>query len=227
MKRVSVLIFVMLLSCSILSSCSLGDSLLSAMGFDTYDYEGEEVKKMLDTDSEEVEKLADMIRILTVNNPVLPEFSSPGEAVDDCRDAILNYMLCTGFAKYIGNTELIDEVEEIYPQLSFITVIPASDFEDCVYTFFGGNAKVSHRSSELFEYLDEAAVYTSVTEPFESKITVDVISCEKTERTCRMNFTCSLGDVTSPVYRALVVNRTDGSSYFKSLQCVDYEKSTD
>ncbi len=221
MKRILVLAAVFMLLSSILASCSLGDSLLSAMGFDTHDYEGEEVKETLDPESEEVAKLVDMIKLLTVNNPILPEFTSPGEAVDGCRDSILNYMLCTGFAKYMGNTELISQVEEIYPHLHFITVIPASDFEDCVYTFFGGNAKVSHGSSELFVYLDEAAVYTSVTEPIESRISVNVISCEKTETTCRMKFTCSLGDVTSPVYRALVVNRSDGSSYFKSLQCVD------
>ena len=223
MKRRLLISFVLLLSVSILSSCSLGDSLMSAMGFDTYDYEGESVKEILDPGSEEVQKLRDMIKILTVNNPILPEFSSPGEAVDECRDAILNYMLCTGFAKYMGNTELIETVEEYYPGLSFITVIPSSDFEDCVYTFFGGNAKVSHETSDLFVYLDEAAAYTAVTEPVESRIVVNVISCEKTEKTCRMKFTCSLGSVTSPVYRALVVNRTDGSSYFKSLTSVTEE----
>ena len=217
MRRVLLIFIAVVLSLSLLSSCSLGDSLLSAMGFDTYDYEGEPVKENLDLQSEEVQKLCEMIKLLTVNNPVLSEFSSTGEAVDDCRDAILNYMLCTGFAKYMGNTELIDRVEEDYPQMSFITVIPASDFEDCVYTYFGGNAKVSHRSSELFVYLEDSEVYTAVTEPVESRIAVNAISCEKTERTYRFKFTCSLGEVTSPVYRALIVNRSDGSSYFKSL----------
>ena len=217
MKYRIIALFLLTAAVLSLASCSLGDSLLSAMGFDTHDYEGEEVIESLDPGSEEVAKLVEMIRILTVNNPVLPEFSSPGEAVDVCRDAILNYMLCTGFAKYMGNTELIEQVEEDYPELSFITVIPASDFEDCVYTFFGGNAKVSHENSELFVYLENAEAYTAVTEPVESEIKVNVISCEKTENTCRMKFTCSLGSITSPVYRALVVNRSDGSSYFKSL----------
>ncbi len=217
MRRVFVLVIAAILSLSLLSSCSLGDSLLSAMGFDTYDYEGEEVEETLDPHGEEAQELCEMIKLLTVNDPVLSEFSSTGEAVDDCRDAILNYMLCTGFAKYMGNTELIEQVEEAYPQMSFITVIPASDFEDCVYTYFGGNAKVSHKSSELFVYLENSEVYTAVTEPIESQISVNVISCEKTERTYRFKFTCSLGDVTSPVYRALIVNRSDGSSYFKSL----------
>ncbi len=218
MKKRVILAVSLILSVMFLSSCSLGDALLSAMGFDTYDYENEPVKETLTADSEEALKISEMIKLLTVNNPVLPEFDSPGEAVDGCRDAILNYMLCTGFAKYMGNTELIEKTEEEYPELRFITVIPCKDFEDCVYTYFGGNAKVSHRTSELFVYLEKSEAYTAVTVPVESRIRVNVISCEKTDKTCRMTFTCSLGDITSPVYRALVVNRSDGSSYFKSLQ---------
>jgi len=201
-----------------LTSCSLGDAFLSAIGFDTYDYEGEEVKAVLDADSEEVKTLSEMIKMLSVNNPTLPEFSSSGEAVDECRDAILNYMLCTGFAKYMGNVELIEMAQEKYPELRLMTVIPAEDFENFVYTYFGGNAKVSHRDSELFTYLDKAEAYTAVTVPIESEITVNFVKCEKTEKTYRFSFSCTLGEVTSPVYDALIVNRSDGSSYFKTLQ---------
>ena len=220
MRKVLSLISI-LLCAVILTSCSLKNSLLSAMGFDTHDYEGEEVTSTVAPDSAEAEKLCEMVKILSVNNPTLPEFASSGEAVDRCRDAILNYLLCTGFAMYMGNTDLIEKAEEKYPELRLISVIPKEDFEDFVYTYFGGNAKVTNKSSELFTYLDKASAYTAVTQPIVSRISVEVILCEKTEKTYRLKFRCSLGDVISPVYRALIVNREDGSSYFKSLKIVN------
>ena len=221
MAKKAIAALCIILACVMLSSCSLGNAILASMGFDTYDYEGEEVEEVLPNDCDEVREVAGMIKILSVNNPTLPTFDSSGEAVESCRDSILNYMMCTGFAKYTGNTELIEEAQAEYPELRLITVIPAGDFEDFVYTYFGGNAKVTNKSGELFIYLDKAEAYTSVTVPIESEIAVNVIACEKTERTYRLKFTCSLGDVTSHVYRALIVNREDGSSYFKSLKIID------
>lgn len=210
--------FLTVLAVLSLCSCSLGDAFLSAMGFDTHDYEAEEVIDILSSDNDEVVRLCEMVKILSVNDPVLPEFTSPGEAVEKCRDAVLNYMLCTGFAKYMGNVDLIEKVQEHYPGLNIISVIPGEDFEDFVYTYFGGNAKLSHDSSELFTYLDGADAYTSVTVPVESGISFEVINCEKTERTYRFKFKCIAGDFKSPVYETLIVNRSDGSSYFKWLR---------
>ena len=219
MKTGRIIPFVcIVLSLVMMSSCSLGDALLSAMGFDTYDYESESVLEVLSADSEEIPPLVEMIRILTVNNPYMPEFDSSSEALNRCRDAILNYMLCTGFAKYMGNTDLIEKAQSDYPELRLISVIPAKDFENCVYTYFGGNTKVSHKSGELFKYLEKSEAYTAVTVPIESNIKVEVIKCEKTAKTYRLKFKCSLDGVESPVYNALIVNREDGSSYFKSLK---------
>ena len=217
MKRSIAAAVLILITALLLSSCSLGDALLGAMGFDTHDYESEEVIEILPTDGEEVEELRDMIGLLTINDPDLPEFSSSGEALDVCRDAILNYLLCNGFAKYRGNNDLRKQVEEEYPQLKIISVIPSEDFENCVYTYFGGNAKVSHRDSEMFIYLESARAYTAVSVPVENEVKVEATLCEKTENTTRFVFRCSLGDKISPEYRAIVVNRKDGSSYFKSL----------
>ena len=204
-------------SAILLSSCALGDSLLSAMGFDTHDYASEEIIETLSPDDADVKRVTEMIKMLSVNDPILPQFTSPGEALDKCRDAILNYMLNTGFAKYTGNNDLIAKAQEKYPELRLITVIPCEDFENTVYTYFGGNAKLSHRDSELFTYLENADCYTAVTVPIENNITVNVVRCERTERTYRMRFSCTLGSTTSPLYDALIVNRTDGSSYFKSV----------
>ena len=217
MKR--IIVFALCVAAALsLASCSLGDSFLAAMGFDTHDYGSEEIIETVSPDDKSVDALREMIKMLSINDPRLPEFSSSGEALDKCRDAILNYMLNTGFAKYTGNLDLIFAAQENYPELQLITVIPAEDFENCVYTYFGGNAKLSHRDSELFAYLEKADCYTAVTVPIENNVTVNVIRCERTERTYRLKFTCTLGGVTSPVYDALIVNRTDGSSYFKRLK---------
>ena len=162
-----------------------------------------------------------MIKVLSVNTPVLPEFDSANKAVEQCRDSVLNYMLCTGFSMYTGNPELMDEATVAYPGLRLLTVIPAEDFEDFVYTYFGGNTKLSHKSSKLFTYLDKVEAYTAISVPVESSINVNVISCERTEKTYRMTFQNSLGDVTSPVYKTLIIVREDGSMYFKYLTDID------
>lgn len=221
MKR-RLICTVVLTACALfLSSCKVGDALLSSLGFDTYDYEGEAVIRTVEPDSREAEDLCKMIKILSVNSPYMPEFDSATQALKQCRDSVLNYMLCTDFSMYTGNPELMKEAEEKYPGLRILTVIPAEDFENCVYTFFGGNAKLTHKSSQLFTYLDEVSAYTAISVPVESNVAVSVISCEETEKTYRLTFQNTLGEVTSPVYKTLVVKREDGSMYFKYLEKIE------
>ncbi len=202
----------------LLSSCALGDALLGALGFDTHDYENEAVIATHDADSEAVAALCEMVKMLSVNNPTVPEFENTGDAVFECRDAVLNYMVCTSFAKYTGNPDLINEAAAAYPELQLITVIPAEDYEDTVYTYFGGNTKLTHKSATLFTYLDKVGSYTALTVPVEYEVTINVLSCEETENTYRFTFQNSLGEVSSPVYKALIIKREDGSCYFKNLK---------
>lgn len=208
----------LLLCCLMLSSCALGDAFLGALGFDTHDYENETVITHHAAHSEATERLIEMVKMLSVNNPIVPEFENTGDAVSECRDAILNYMLCTSFAKYTGNPSLINEATAEYPQLQLLTIIPVEDYEDFVYTYFGGNTKLSHKSSDLFTYLEKVGAYTALSVPVEYKVEINVLSCEETERTYRLSFQNSLGEVTSPVYNALIIKREDGSCYFKKLE---------
>lgn len=217
MKKAIALFFTVCLSVSILSSCAAKDMFLKLLGFDTYDYEGEDVIETLDPDSEEVLSLCDMMKTLSVASLYLPEFDNAADALETCRDSILNYMLCTSFSKYSGNTELIEATQKYYPTLEIITVIPAEDFENFVYTYFGSNVKISHKSSKLFLYLAKADAYTAVSIPLESSVVTEVKLCEKTERTYRLTFRNTLGTVQSPEYYAFIIRREDGSCYFKSL----------
>ncbi|MBE6563651.1 MAG: hypothetical protein E7660_07970 [Ruminococcaceae bacterium] len=206
------------ISACILSSCVLSDALLNALGFDTHDYESESVITYHASDSDVALQLAEMVKILSVNNPMVPEFENTGDAVSECRDAILNYMLCTSFAKYTGNPDLINKAAAEYPQFQLLSIIPGEDYEDFVYTYFGGNTKLSHKSSTLFTYLEKVQAYTALTVPVEYKVNINILSCEETEKTYRISFQNTLDEVTSPVYKALIIKREDGSCYFKKLE---------
>lgn len=204
-----------------LTSCALGDMLLSALGFDTHDYEGEPVEATLEADDERVAQLCEAVKMLSVNTPFLYEFEKSSRAVSECSDAILNYMLCTAFSKYTGNIELLDAAVAQYPEFQILALIPGEDFENFAYTYFGGDVKLTHKSGTLFSYLERADAYSALTVPIENNVVVNVISCEETERTYRLTFQNTLGEVVSPVYRALIVKREDGSFYFKSLLSVE------
>lgn len=219
LRAVSVIMLLPLILFS-LGSCSLKNSFLSFLGYDIYDYEGEPVTGTVDPESDEVAELKEMIKMLSVRSPEIPEFSSEKEALDKCRDSLLNYLLSTGFSMYMGNTELLEEAKKEYPHMQLISVISASDFENFVYTYFGGSTRIKHESTELFVYLDKTEAYTAVSASMENNIDVNVISCEKTERTYRLTFRNELNGKVSPVYRALIIHRADGSNYFKSVKKV-------
>lgn len=221
-RRLSAVITLVL--ALLLTSCKAGDTIASILGFDTYDYEGEAVLENVEPQSEEADSIREIIKILSINSPMLPEFDSATKAVEQCRDSVLNYMLCTGFSMYTGNPELMDEASKQYPGLRILTVIPADDFENFIYTYFGGNVKLTHKSSSLFSYLDKVNAYTAVSVPLENTVSINIMTCEKTEKTYRVTFQNSLGELVSPVYKALIIRREDGSMYFKYVRAVENDE---
>ena len=217
MKKIIAVVLV-IISVLSLSSCSVTNEFLATLGFDTHDYEGEAVIQTYDNESEKTEEIREMIRTLSINSPHIPTFDDSKDAVSKCRDSLLNYMLNTQYAKYTGNLELLDKAIEEYPYLKVATVIPAQDFEDEAYRYFGGKKKVNNESGYLFTYLDKVSAYTTVTTPVESKITIDSISLEETINTFRFKFRCTLGEEVSEDYFALIIKRADGSCYFKYVE---------
>ncbi len=217
MKRIIVVVL-LVISVLSLSSCSVTNEFLATLGFDTHDYEGEAVIQTYDNESEKTEEIREMIRTLSINSPHIPTFDGSKDAVSKCRDSLLNYMLNTQYAKYTGNLDLLDKAIEEYPYLKVATVIPAQDFEDEAYRYFGGKQKVSNESGNLFTYLDKVSAYTTVTTPVESKIEIECISLEETVNTFRFKFRCSLGEETGENYFALIIKRADGSCYFKYVE---------
>jgi len=213
----------MLTAASVLlfSSCSAGgavEGLLSLLGFDTHDYAGEAVLETLETDDPLADTLVKMTRMLSINSPLLPSFSSTKEAVQSCRDSILNHMLATNYAKFTGNLTLLDEAKAAYPQYQITTVLPGSDFENTVYMYFGGNVKVTHKSGGIFLYLDKVDAYINIGQVIESTVKTEVLSLVRTASTYRMHFKNSDGDLTSPEYLAIFRVRDDGSIFFYSVE---------
>lgn len=217
MKRFLTVFAVFILTLS-LSSCGVVNEFLATLGFDTHDYEGEAVIETYESDSEKAAELTEMIRTLSINSIDIPTFSGTKEAISLCRDSLLNYMLAHNYTKYTGNIELLDEASAEYPYLRVATLIPADDFENEAYRYFGGKEKVTNENGKLFTYLEKVSAYTTVTEPSATDMEIRVISLEETEQTFRIRFRCSLDGAESDEYFALIIKRADDSCYFKYVE---------
>lgn len=206
-----------LLAVCMLSLTACGEGLMETLGFDTHDYYGEQVITVHDNDGETARTFAEMIRTLTVNSPILTPFSGAKEAADACRDALLTQMLGKDYARYAGNSTLLQRAEEAYPGMQISVLIPADDFESVIYATFGGSEKITNKNGDLFSYLDRVGAYTTAMPPVKSEVKTTVLACEETARTYRIRFVNTLGGVASPEYFVLLIKREDGSLYFASL----------
>lgn len=216
MKRLIALALVVISMLS-LSGCGLRE-FFATLGFDTHDYEGEAVIETHKTDSEIAEELTEMVEILTLNTVDIPEFNGTKEAVEKCRDAVLNSMYSKNFAKYAGNPDLIKDAADLYPQMDFSVIIPADDFENIAYKHFGGKEKITNESGQLYDYIENIDAYITVAKPVDCTMKVNIYSIEETENTYRMEFDCTVDEDTSEKYFALIIKRGDDSLYFKHIK---------
>jgi len=216
-KRIWILLPLLLL---VLSSCRLLDQL----GFDTYDYMGEEVRRTLPADGPEAGRLEDLLAMLVTDSDDLPTFTRMGDAIREYRDTVLTYMLSTGYLKYSGNTDLIAEAERAYPEFHITQVIPEAEFESVMYEIFGGDVKITHRDGERFQYLSRVGAYVTTLMPEASQYRPRIVELKETEKTYRVRFRVVPANDTesdgtmSREYFALVIKREDGTRYIKRLQ---------
>ena len=223
-KRICLLLPFLLWFCV---SCTLLDKL----GFDTYDYMGEQIERTLPSDGPEAGMLEDLLGMLITDTDELATFTNMGDAIREYRDTVLTCMLSTGYLKYSGNTELITEAEKAYPEFHITQVIPEDEFESVMYQIFGGDFKITHRSGERFQYLSRVGVYVTTLMPEASLYKPLITSLQETERTYRVKFRVVPADdrvegrVMTREYFALVIKREDGTLYIKRLQKVtEYKK---
>ena len=210
--------FMLVAAVCVLTSCNAAEGVMSRLGFDTHNYRGEKTLATHMPDSEVARELAAMMNALSVHSPYLTPFSGAKEAAQVCRDAVLNRMLSENYARYAGNTLLLAKAAQAYPQMQISVLIPADDFESIVYASFGGSEKITNKDGDMFRYLDKIDAYTTAASPQRGEVVTTVTFCEETERTYRLRFRNSLGDVISPEYFALIIRREDGSLYIRSLE---------
>lgn len=205
-----------------LCSCRLLDQL----GFDTYDYMGEEIRRSLPSDGPEAVKMEDLLSMLITDSDDLPTFTYMGDAIREYRDTVLTYMLSTGYLKYSGNTALIAEAERAYPEFHITQVIPEGEFESVMYEIFGGDVKITHRDGERFQYLSRVGAYVTTLMPEAAAYRPKVTDLKETDKTYRVQFRVIPANETgsdgtmSREYFALVIKREDGTHYIKRLQSV-------
>jgi len=192
--------------------------LLTSCSFFGHNYGDEEIISSLPADGEVAKELVDMIPMLSVNSPVLPNFKGATEAMKYCRDSVLYYMLMKSYGKYTGDIKKLDAAVEAYPHMQITSLIPAREFEETVYTAFGGRRKISNESGRLFVYLDKVGAYTAVTILDSDPVKCSVLSLAETENTYRMTVRCSLDGVTAPDYTVVFIKRDEGPAYIYSVE---------
>ncbi|MBQ7932020.1 MAG: hypothetical protein IJ334_13520 [Clostridia bacterium] len=203
----------LLLGLTAFTSCGILDKL----GFDTYDYMSESVTTTHKSDSEIAGILEDVLTVLITDSPELVPFESMGDAIKAYRDAVLDYMLETGYARYSGNTQMIAEAAEAYPEYSITQIIPEEEFEATMYRYFGGDVMITHKDGSRFRYLEKVGAYTSTLPMTPSGYRPEISAVSETEKTYRVWFSVASDEVRSDDYFALIIKREDGTLYIKKL----------
>ncbi len=210
---------VLILLTGMLPSCGLLDKL----GFDTYDYMSESVLRTHDANGETAAMIEDLLMVLVTDSQILTTFDNMADAIPAYRDAVLEYLLASDYAKYSGNTKLIQRAMEKYPEYQITQVIPELEFESMMYRCFGGDVMITHGDGNKFRYLPEAAVYVPMLATTDHGYYADVTALTETEKTYRVRFRVKSKPeidetpVESDEYFALVIKREDGTMYMKKL----------
>ncbi len=206
----------------IFTSCSIADTL----GFDTYDYMSETVTKVHDVNSEEAGVIEELLEILVTDSASLPTFENMEDAIDEYRDAVLFYMLETEYAKYSGNTDLIQKAMKVYPEYVISQIIPVNDFEATMYRYFGGDVKITNKNGNRFKYLSKVDAYVCPALTKYPEYVPVITAISESDKTYRVNFHVASEDnsTISEEYFALIIKRDDGTLYFKKLLPADEVK---
>ena len=133
------------------------------------------------------------------------------------RDAILNDLLRDNYALYTGNSHSLSAAGEPYPHTVLTTLIPEKDMENAVSRYFGGSG-VRHSSSTVYTYLDRSGAYTTVMQPWQSRVEIEVTRAEECESGYRIYVMLTDAEGSTASYCAIFQKRADGSAYLRALQ---------
>ncbi len=218
LRRNIILALAAILVLCMLTSCSFVENVMNSLGFDMHDYEGEDVVNTHLPDGTVSGKIKDQLGIMLYDSYLLDEFDSSKEAVTAYTDDILGYMLGKNYSRYTASGTLADRAREEYPHMMITVLIPATEFEYTVYSSFGGDEKLTHKSGKRFTYLDKINAYTCTVSSSPVDCEIEMISVEETANTYCVRFRTVYGEAVSPEYSAMLIKREDGTMYFKYLK---------
>ncbi len=210
-KKLTVLVLFCII---ILTSCSLTDKL----GFDTYDYMSESIVSVHDIHDETAE-IYEMLEVLVSDKTVLACLRQYERCHTGIQGrAVLMFMLESGYAKYSGNTELIEKAEKSFIPNTRYPRYSRANLKPMMYLYFGGNVKITHRDGDRFKYLPKVGAYISPSVTESAKPETEITYLAETEKTYRVRFkVCTSKDSEDEEYFALIIKREDGTLYFKKL----------
>ena len=220
MKKLFAVIAVLFALVALSACSSLGDMVTPK----PVDYSSEEVIGSALGNEVLVSELSAAVYATTVNSIILPEFEDTKTALSLCGDAVLNHLITTEYSRFSGNTAVLTEAAEKYPNMNISSAIGASDYEGALYKYFDHGGNIRHESTARFKYLSKISAYTPLAGAQANAFTLDIVSLDETESTYRMDFYCTDGENISPEYLAVFVKREGKTAYLASLKKVASEK---
>ena len=217
MKRfISVLL---ILSSLMLCSCSGGayDAFCSILGIDNTDYEGEDVISEITPDDGITAQLTSAACIVCYGDSIVT-FDSFNDHKTEYIDIILNYLTGTFYSRYCADKDMMDKFSEQYPELSVSALIPVSDYENTVYTYFGGARKAAVSSTALYSYLDKIDAFVLLGQTPDVDVDCTVHELYETENTYRMTASFTKNNKSLGAYDFIFRKRDEGDPYIWRLQ---------
>ena len=205
--------------------CSCG-RLYSALGIDKKDYSKEAVTATIMDDDQLIARLAQSACIVCFGDSIIT-FDSFRDRADAYVDVVLNYLAGTFYSRYSADRAMMDKFSREYPELHVNALIPVKDYENTVYTYFGGTRKATVRSTAMYTYLDRIDAFILVGRAPDITADCTVHEAEETENTYRLTVTFTKNNVSAGTYDVIFRKRGDGDPYIWRLSASSKKYGTD
>ncbi len=213
-----IIIYILLISSLFLCSCqgSFADGFYRILGIDNTDYSAEAAIAVLDLSDETAEKLAKASTIICFGDNI-ETFESFSEKADKYIDITLNYLAGSYYSRYSADKVMMEKFSENYPELNMNALIPLADYENTVYTYFGGGRKAVVKSTAMYSYLDRINAFVLVGQTPDYDIEYTLHYAEETENTYRLTVSYTRSNVQAGTYDIVFRKRDGGDPYIWRL----------
>ena len=201
-----------------LCSCQGGfyDGVCRILGIDNTDYSAEEAVSAYAADDELAVSLANAASIVCYGDSVIT-FDSFSDVASDYVDITLNYLAGTFYSRYSADKAMLTKFSAEYPELNVNALIPLSDYENTVYTYFGGTRKATVKSTAMYSYLDKIDAFVLVGQTPDYDIEYIIHEVKETENTYRLTVSFTKNNVFSGTYDFIFKKRDGGEPYIWRL----------